>query len=106
MIIKSIVELLSTPGALKSFLSWKLFSLSSYKIIKRLSNHRIKPKTVIDVGANIGQFTIASYHEFKCSTIIPIEPDHLVARRLKKKPATWTFRKDYLLCDRRLRWRN
>ena len=84
MIIKSIVELLSTPGALKSFLSWKLFSLSSYKIIKRLSNHGIKPKTVIDVGANIGQFTIASYHEFKCSTIIPIEPDHLVARRLKK----------------------
>ena len=83
MIIKSIIELLSIPGALKSFLKWKLFSLNSYKIVKRLSNHGIKPDTVIDVGANIGQFSIASYHEFESAEIISIEPDRVSAHRLK-----------------------
>ena len=84
MFVKSIVELLSTPGALKSFLKWKLFSLNSYKIVKRLSTHGIKPDTVIDVGANIGQFSIASYHEFESAEIISIEPDRILAHRLKK----------------------
>ena len=84
MLLRSIFELFSTPGALKAFLQWKLFSLSAFKIIKRLKYSNIQPNTVIDIGANLGQFSIASYHEFSSSVIIPIEPDSTIARKLRK----------------------
>ena len=78
-----LLDLFSTPGALFAYICWKKFSLSSYKIIQRTKLCSINPKTIIDVGANIGQFTIACSQLIEGVTIYPIEPDPKVSKELK-----------------------
>ena len=82
--LRSIFELCSAPGALKAFLTWKKFSISSLKIVKRLTSAGVVPKTVIDVGANTGQFSVAASNEFRHTDIYPIEPDPSTAVKLRQ----------------------
>jgi FkbM family methyltransferase len=77
------LEILNTPGALLALIQWKKFSFSSYKIINRAKLFSINPKTVIDVGANEGQFTVACSKLFENVNIYPIEPSQKVALKLK-----------------------
>jgi FkbM family methyltransferase len=77
------VELLNTPGASFAFLTWSKFSLSAFKIISRAKLAGVYPKTVIDVGANIGQFSVASSHLFIEAEIFSIEPDPRVVEQLR-----------------------
>lgn len=81
---RSVLELSSIPGALKAFITWKKFSLSSFKIVKRLTSAGVVPMTVIDVGANTGQFSVAASNEFHCADIYPIEPDPRTATKLRQ----------------------
>ena len=80
--LKLFLELLTYPGAFRSFLTWKLFSISAYKILNRLKSSDILPASIIDVGANIGQFSVAASHLFPDSRIISIEPDKSIVRKL------------------------
>jgi FkbM family methyltransferase len=82
--LRSIFELCSTPGAFKAFITWKKFSISSFKIVKRLSSAGVVPMTVIDVGANTGQFSVAASNEFCHAVIYPIEPDPRTATKLRQ----------------------
>ena len=76
------LELLTTRGALLAIFKWSKFSLASYKIISRLKLAGVKPITVVDVGANVGQFAVAAAHLFDGVKVFPIEPDSRVAERL------------------------
>lgn len=82
--LSMIFELLLTPQALLGYLTWKKFSLASYKIINRAKNAGVKPKTIIDVGANLGQFTVAASQLFPNVLIYSIEPDENIAKILQK----------------------
>lgn len=79
-----LLEVFNTRGALFALISWKVFSFASFKIVQRVKSLSINPRTVIDVGANIGQFTIACKKLFENPKIYPIEPDPRVAQVLKK----------------------
>jgi FkbM family methyltransferase len=79
-----VLELLQAEGAVRAFLTWPKFSLAAFLIISRLKRSGVHPKTVIDVGANVGQFAIASNRLFKGAKIYPIEPDPHVAEQLRK----------------------
>lgn len=79
-----ILELLKTPGAFSSLLKWSKFSLAAFQIISRAKLAGVQPRTVVDVGANIGQFAVASKHLFHDARIFPIEPDARIAERLRK----------------------
>ena len=81
--INRMTELLSVPGALHAALTWKKFSLAAYLIIERLKNAGVNPATVIDVGANVGQFSVATSHLFPDAALFPIEPDADTAQRLR-----------------------
>jgi FkbM family methyltransferase len=81
---RSIFELCFTPGALKAFVTWKKFSLSSFRLVKRLTSAGVVPVTVIDVGANVGQFSVAASNEFCHADIYPIEPDPQTATKLSQ----------------------
>jgi len=78
------LELLGTPGALRAMLTWPQFSLAAYRIVTRLRQLGAVPRTVIDVGANIGQFAVACSRIFPEASIFPIEPDPRAAARLKQ----------------------
>ena len=79
-----VVELISVPGALHGALTWKKFSLAAYLMLVRLKEHGVKPATVLDVGANVGQFSVAASHLLPEALIYPVEPDPATAARLRK----------------------
>ena len=79
-----VLELLDTPGALRAALGSRRFSLAAFVITKRLKDNGVAPKTVIDVGANVGQFAIAAHRAFSGATIHPVEPDPNVAAVLRR----------------------
>lgn len=79
-----ILELFQTSGAFSALLQWPKFSLASFQIISRAKLAGVQPKTVVDVGANIGQFAVASSRLFQGAAVFPIEPDPRVAEQLRE----------------------
>lgn len=71
-------------GAIRAFLCWPKFSLSSYLIVNRLKLIGVKPMTVIDVGANVGQFAIAAHKLFDEVSVLSIEANDEILADLKK----------------------
>lgn len=62
------------PRAWVAFLSWPRFSLTSYRMVSSLLRQGIRPQTVIDVGANVGQFAIACCKLFPGAVVHSFEP--------------------------------
>jgi FkbM family methyltransferase len=64
-------------------------------MIRNLAEQKIRPMSVIDVGANIGQFAVAAAEFFPDSAVFSIEPHPDVFRRLcrnvSKFPKITTF---------------
>jgi len=54
-----VLILLGDGQGICGLLSWLIFSLTSYLMVSRLKQQGIEPKTVIDIGANVGQFSVA-----------------------------------------------
>jgi len=78
-----ILELLKTEGALRAAAMWPKFSLAAFSIISRMKQAGVSPRTVIDVGANVGQFAVASIRLFANAIVIPIEPNPRIVDRLR-----------------------
>lgn len=57
-----------------ALLTWTKFSLTSYFMVTNLVKQGLQPSTIIDVGANVGQFSVASSHLFKNVQIYGFEP--------------------------------
>lgn len=69
---------------LVALLTWPKFSVASYTLISGLVKQGILPKTVIDVGGNLGQFTVASNKLFNEPVIYTFEPIPNCAEKIKK----------------------
>jgi FkbM family methyltransferase len=77
-------RILLEPGGFRAFLTWPHFSLTSFKMILDLQRQGIVPKTVIDVGANVGQFAVSAAKIFPRVTIHSFEPDPASVQHLKR----------------------
>jgi FkbM family methyltransferase len=71
-----------SPRTLRALLSWPVFSITSYKMVCSLAEQKIMPKSVIDVGANVGQFAVASAKFFPDAAVFSVEPHPDIFRRL------------------------
>ena len=69
---------------IKAALTWPKFSLTSFLMVSRLTRQGIKPRTVIDVGGNVGQFAVASARLFPGARIYSFEPVPECVSALKK----------------------
>lgn len=58
--LNKLISLMEDRRSIRAILTWPKFSFSSFILVSRLSRQGILPKTVLDLGANVGQFTIAS----------------------------------------------
>ena len=56
-------------------LTWPKFSLTSFKMVSDLGRQGILPNTVIDVGANVGQFAVSSAKLFSHAKVYSFEPN-------------------------------
>ena len=79
--------LLSDPGEIWALLTWPKFSFTSYHVVKALKERGICPGTVIDIGANVGQFAVAAARFFPGTEIHSFEPVEETVRRLIKNTA-------------------
>jgi len=82
--LQRLLEVMWVPGALRGALTWKKFSLAAFQILSRLKGAGVQPATIIDVGANAGQFSVAASHAFPRAVLYPVEPDPATAQRLRQ----------------------
>lgn len=75
------------PRALLALASWPAFSVTSYRMLGVLKRKGLRPKTVIDVGANIGQFSVAALKTFQDVTVYAFEPLPDAAARFRRNTA-------------------
>ncbi len=61
--------------AVKAIAAWPKFSVTSYVMISDLVRQGVLPRTVIDVGANVGQFAVASAKLFPEVFVHSFEPN-------------------------------
>ena len=74
-------------GMLQAAIAWPKFSVTSFKMISDLSRQDVHPKTVIDVGANVGQFAVASAKIFPDVVVYSFEPNPECVALLNKHVA-------------------
>jgi FkbM family methyltransferase len=55
-------------------MAWPVFSISSFEMISKLLERNVVPNSIIDVGANVGQFTVAAANLFPDVHIHAFEP--------------------------------
>lgn len=79
-----ILSLLTDINVVKAFLTWPKFSITSCHMVTCLAKQGILPNTVIDVGANVGQFTIATSKIFGDIQIYSFEPLPACAQELQR----------------------
>lgn len=72
--IARILEFVVNPKMLWMLIRWPKFSLASYKIVSDILRQDIAPKSVIDAGANVGQFTVAVSKLLAPRNIYAFEP--------------------------------
>lgn len=82
--ISKISYFLGKPFAWFAFLFWPKFSLTSYRMVMSLQQQGILPKSVIDVGANVGQFAVAAAKLFPDALIYSFEPQPECVEQLKR----------------------
>lgn len=69
-----ILNLFLYNNSISAIFTWSKFSLTSYIMVSNLVKQGLQPRTVIDVGANVGQFSVASANIFKNVQIYAFEP--------------------------------
>jgi FkbM family methyltransferase len=82
--LQKFIPLLLDIQALKAMVAWPKFSATAYTIVSDLCKQSIRPKTLIDVGSNVGQFTIAAIQLFKNISVHAFEPVDSCVRRLRR----------------------
>lgn len=75
------------PRAAKALMTWPKFSISSYSVVRRLVDQGIMARTVLDVGANTGQFAVAAAKLFPEAEVHCFEPVPECVYELRKNVA-------------------
>ena len=71
----------------RALLTWPKFSRTSFRLVNALRRQEIAPRTVIDVGANAGQFAVAAAKLLAPAKLYAFEAIPEVCERLKKNTA-------------------
>jgi FkbM family methyltransferase len=87
-VIQKLCSLSENPAAIKALATWPIFSITSYNMVTRLINQGVRPRTVLDVGANVGQFAVASAKLFPNVLVHAFEPDSYSVERLQNNTSS------------------
>ncbi len=68
------LAVLQYPGGLRAILGSKAFSMPCFRLSQALKCHQPSFGTILDVGANVGQFALAAALQFPGATIHSFEP--------------------------------
>jgi FkbM family methyltransferase len=82
--LHKILSLVESTNAVKAFLTWPKFSLTSFQMVSMLAQQGRIPSTVLDVGANVGQFAVAAAKLFPNAKVYSFEPVPSSIEELRK----------------------
>lgn len=82
------LEVVLAPGSIRAIATWPKFSIASFKMVSALARQGVIPRTVIDVGANVGQFTVAAAKIFPGVEVHSFEPIPECVAALKENTRT------------------
>lgn len=82
--LAQMAALVAEPGGLRALRTWKPFSLSSFQITRALHRQGFRFQTVIDGGANVGQFARAAAETWPDARVVSFEPLPDVAETLRR----------------------
>ena len=82
--INRCLEILLEPGSLRAMATWPKFSITSFKMVSALARQGILPRSLIDVGANVGQFAIAASMIYSGLEVHSFEPVPETIARLRQ----------------------
>ena len=74
MTIDNFIFAISSPTTWVALLTWPKFSVTSCRMVSSLLHQNIVPKTILDVGANVGQFAVACTKIFPGVVVHSFEP--------------------------------
>jgi FkbM family methyltransferase len=82
--IRRLGRVLLRPAAIRASVAWPVFSISSFEMVYKLLERNVVPNSIIDVGANVGQFTVAAAKLFPNVQIHAFEPLKECTMRLQQ----------------------
>lgn len=85
--LKQAMLFLEDPRAIPALIKWSTFSFTSFRMVRVLERKGLRPRTVLDVGANVGQFTVAVAGIFSDVTVHAFEPLPSAVARLRHHTA-------------------
>lgn len=83
MQLKETLEVMLSRGGMRAAVGWKPFSVTAFQMLRTLRALEIEPKSIVDAGANIGQFARAATETFPSATIIAFEPLPDIAEQMR-----------------------
>ena len=82
-----LARVLPEPGALAAVRRWRPFSITAFRMLRTLADLGLRPATVLDGGANVGQFARAAAETFPDAHVVAVEPLPDVAAALARNLA-------------------
>lgn len=82
--IRMALPLAENPRSVAALLTWPKFSVTSFDMVSRLAGQGVLPRTVLDVGANVGQFAVAAAKLFPEVRVHSFEPVPECFEKLRK----------------------
>lgn len=70
----ALADVVAAPGGMAALLRVRPFSLASHRLVEGIAAEGVEPATVVDVGANVGQFSRAALARWPAATVIAFEP--------------------------------
>jgi FkbM family methyltransferase len=90
------LQVVRAPGGIRALLGSRPRSMTSFRIVQSLASEGVDFLTVIDGGANVGQFARAASRAFRQAVIYSIEPlpdiAHILRQNLSDVPGHRIFR--------------
>lgn len=79
----ALAQVLAEPGAARALRTWTPFSTTSFRIVRALQRRGFRFATVIDGGANAGQFARAAAETWPDARVVSFEPLPDLAARFR-----------------------
>jgi FkbM family methyltransferase len=83
------LTVLRTREALSEAITSNCFSIASYRVVHALALHQADFGSIVDVGANKGQFAVAATRRFPRATIYSFEPVQGAFHQLQQNTARY-----------------
>jgi len=82
--VYAVLSLLESAGSIKELVAWLKLSLPSYTMVSDPIKQELLPRTVLEVGANVGQFAVAAAKLLPDVSVHSFEPVPVCVKKLQK----------------------